>query len=170
MVESGLKERKPAATNGNTKVTNGKPKNTDHRVDNSDEFEFGGSLGTGFVMVFFPILMWYLWVGQVYYDAQLPLPKSGQPISEFLESLYSMAREVNYPAHSAPSAYLLIESHYRAQCPLSKPGQSTGASLRTKVFFISLFPVYGLRGTQSLIVTISAWITTATLYGRSTQL
>ncbi|KAI5841821.1 ergosterol biosynthesis ERG4/ERG24 [Morchella snyderi] len=97
MVESGLKERKPAATNGNTQVTNDKPKNTDHRVDNSGEFEFGGSLGTGFVMVFFPILMWYLWVGQVYYDAQLPLPKSGQPISEFLESLYNMARESAMP-------------------------------------------------------------------------
>lgn len=104
MVESVLKERKPVASgngvngakaaSGNGFHANGKPENPDHRIDDSGEKEFGGTLGTGFVMCFFPVLMWYLWVGQVYYDSQLPLPKAGQPILEFVKSLYHMAYEV----------------------------------------------------------------------------
>lgn len=98
MGETVLRERKP--THGvdsncveGAKVVNGKPK-YDHKVDNSGEFEFGGVWGTGFVMIFFPILMWYLWVGQKYYGAQLPLPKSGETIGEFVKNLYGMVYEV----------------------------------------------------------------------------
>lgn len=101
-----MKERRPAngvngngvngakVANSNGTHANGKPKNPDHRIDDSEEFEFGGPWGTGFVMVFFPILMWYLWVGQKYYNAQLPLPKAGEPIGEFVKNLCYMAYEV----------------------------------------------------------------------------
>lgn len=99
MVETVLRERKPThGVNSNgvdgPKVVNGKPRDLDHKVDNSGEFEFGGVWGTGFVMVFFPILMWYLWVGQKYYNAQFPLPKSGETIGEFVQNLFSMVYEV----------------------------------------------------------------------------
>lgn len=106
MGETVLKERKPTngvnfngvnganAVNGNGAHTDGKLRVQDHKIDDSGEFEFGGVWGTGFVMVFFPVLMWYLWVGQKYYDAQLPLPKSGETIGEFLKNLYRMAYEV----------------------------------------------------------------------------
>lgn len=96
MGEPFLKERKP--TNGNdsngAKVANGKPKDPNHKIDDSGEFEFGGVWGTGFVMVFFPLLMWYLWVGQTYYAAQLPLPKSEETIGEFVKNLCHMVYEV----------------------------------------------------------------------------
>ncbi len=38
----------------------------------SDNFEFGGSLGAASLMVGFPLLMWYLWVGATFYGGQLP--------------------------------------------------------------------------------------------------
>ncbi|KAL0637629.1 C-24(28) sterol reductase [Maublancomyces gigas] len=109
MGETVLRERKP--THGvdsncveGAKVVNGKPK-YDHKVDNSGEFEFGGVWGTGFVMIFFPILMWYLWVGQKYYGAQLPLPKSGETIGEFVKNLYGMVYESAFPNLKAWAIY-----------------------------------------------------------------
>lgn len=66
----------------------------DHRIDKTGEFEFCGVWGTGFVMVFFPLLMWYMWVGQVYYGAQFPTPESGEGIGAFVSKVAGMAYEV----------------------------------------------------------------------------
>jgi delta24(24(1))-sterol reductase len=49
----------------------------------SDDFEFGGSLGTFALMIGFPLIMWYMWIGATYYDGQLPLPEANQTWSEF---------------------------------------------------------------------------------------
>jgi len=46
-------------------------------------------------MVFFPVLMWYLWVGQVYYNAQLPFPAKGQPFGDFVLDIVDKAMEVS---------------------------------------------------------------------------
>lgn len=67
---------------------------SDHRVDNSGEFEFGGVWGTGLAMVFFPLLMWYMWVGQVYYDSQFPIPEKGEAIADFVGKVANLAYEV----------------------------------------------------------------------------
>ena len=44
----------------------------------SDEFEFGGSVGAMMLIIGFPLLMWYMWIGATYYDGMLPLPKFNQ--------------------------------------------------------------------------------------------
>jgi len=64
----------------------------DHKIDDSGVFEFGGVWGTGCVMVFFPLMMWYFWVGQVYYNSQLPLPATGQMWGDFVLDVVSKAK------------------------------------------------------------------------------
>lgn len=82
-----------------SKSRSGKPTGSnatdDHRIDNSGIFEFGGVPGTGLVMIFFPLLMWLMWTGQVYYNGQLPLPKPGQPFQDFLLDTVNKATEVS---------------------------------------------------------------------------
>lgn len=67
---------------------------SDPKIDASGEFEFGGAIGTGFAMVFFPFLMWYLWIGQEYYNGQLPLPTKGESWSDFASNLLGYVLEV----------------------------------------------------------------------------
>lgn len=55
----------------------------DHRVDNSDHSEFGGSFGTLAIIIGSPLLMYYLWIGATYYDGQFPVPEKGQTLGEF---------------------------------------------------------------------------------------
>jgi delta24(24(1))-sterol reductase len=55
----------------------------DPRVDYSGHFEFGGSLGCLGLMIGFPLLMWYMWIGATYYDGKLPLPEAGQSWLDF---------------------------------------------------------------------------------------
>jgi delta24(24(1))-sterol reductase len=45
-------------------------------------------------MVFFPLLMWYMWVGQVYYNSQFPLPEKGLPFGDFMLGVVNKAMEV----------------------------------------------------------------------------
>lgn len=52
-------------------------------VDYSGHFEFGGSVGCLALMIGFPLLMWYMWIGATYYDGRLPLPEDGQSWLDF---------------------------------------------------------------------------------------
>lgn len=47
------------------------------------EFEFGGSWETLALMVGFPLLMWYMWIGATYYNRKFPLPEDSQSWTEF---------------------------------------------------------------------------------------
>jgi len=60
---------------------NGKPKGriidgwregADPKIDLSPTFDFGGSFGVTAMMIGFPILMWYMWIGATYYNGKLP--------------------------------------------------------------------------------------------------
>lgn len=67
----------------------------------SDDFEFGGSLGVTALMISFPLLMWYMWIGATYYDGQLPLPAAGQTLGEFGRHLAHLVYEGAYPTAKA---------------------------------------------------------------------
>ncbi|KAK2055101.1 ergosterol biosynthesis ERG4/ERG24 family protein [Colletotrichum caudatum] len=54
------------------------PLSTKYKDCASDKFEFGGSLGTLALMIRFPLLMWYMWIGATYYDGRIPLPRPNQ--------------------------------------------------------------------------------------------
>jgi hypothetical protein len=174
-----LKERKPTggangnslndakAVNSNGYHANGKLKSLDHKIDDSGEFEFGGALGTGFVMVFFPVLMWYLWVGEKYYDAQLPLPRAGEPIGEFVKNLYHMAYEV-FPVNIFYCMSIANYS-YSPRFLTLMLGSFIGFSLPARVSFILPFPVFGPRATPLPTEITFVSITIATQYGHSTS-
>lgn len=67
----------------------------------SDDFEFGGSLGVTALMISFPLLMWYMWIGATYYNGQLPLPAAGQTWGEFSRHLAHLVYEGAYPTAKA---------------------------------------------------------------------
>lgn len=69
----------------------------DPKVDESGEFEFGGSLGTGMMMTLFPVLMWYMWVGATYYDGKFPSRTPGQSWSEFGAHLFNLVYTGAFP-------------------------------------------------------------------------
>lgn len=70
-----------------------------------DEFEFGGSLGSSLLILGFPLLMWYMWMGATYYDGQLPLPDADQTWGDFAHHLARLAYEGAYPTAKAWAVY-----------------------------------------------------------------
>ena len=45
---------------------------TDPTVDSTGQFEFGGSLGVSAMMIGFPLLMYYMWIGATFFDGHFP--------------------------------------------------------------------------------------------------
>ncbi|KAI4119645.1 MAG: hypothetical protein LQ345_000443 [Seirophora villosa] len=87
----------------------------------TDDIEFGGSMGVGAMMVTFPLLMYYLWIGATYYDGHLPWPASHQDFPEFFKQLGNLAYEGAFPNTKAWAVYwgfLMFE----AACYLFLPG------------------------------------------------
>ena len=71
----------------------------------SDEFEFGGSLGTICLMIGFPLIMWYMWIGATYYDGHLPMPEGDQSWGDFARLLVHHVNEGAYPTGKAWAVY-----------------------------------------------------------------
>ncbi|KAJ5376425.1 hypothetical protein N7509_013311 [Penicillium cosmopolitanum] len=71
----------------------------------SDEFEFGGSFGAALLMIGFPLLMWYMWIGATYYDGMLPLPTANQTWADFVIFLCKLVYEGAYPTGKAWAIY-----------------------------------------------------------------
>jgi Delta24(24(1))-sterol reductase len=63
--------------------------NLSYKIDASGKYEFGGPAGVTAMMLGFPILMWYMWLGATYYEGKFPAPRNGQTFGEFVrEALY----------------------------------------------------------------------------------
>ncbi|QPG95463.1 hypothetical protein C2857_000759 [Epichloe festucae Fl1] len=71
----------------------------------SDEFEFGGSLGTLALMIGFPLLMWYMWIGAIYYNGKLPLPEEGETWLAFGRHLAHVVYQGAFPTAQAWAIY-----------------------------------------------------------------
>ena len=116
----GGSETEPILSNGNTngyangkanghttapakaeKMFDGWKPGMDPKIDVSGHMEFGGSLGTLALMIFFPLLMWYMWVGATQYNGDLPLPKEGQSLKEFGAHLYNLVYTHAFPHANA---------------------------------------------------------------------
>jgi delta24(24(1))-sterol reductase len=96
--------------NGTAKRGRGRPKKeslaaVDPKVDASGEFEFGGSLGVSAMMVGFPLLMWYMWIGATYYDGRFPTRELGQGWGDFAKQLYDYVYEGAFPHARAWTIY-----------------------------------------------------------------
>ncbi|KAL6872582.1 ergosterol biosynthesis ERG4/ERG24 family domain-containing protein [Trichoderma longibrachiatum] len=89
-----------ATTNGTSagaKVVDGWLPGQDPKIDYSGEFEFGGSFGTATMMIFFPILMWYMWIGATFYDGKFPSRAPGQSWAEFGLHLVNLVYTHGFP-------------------------------------------------------------------------
>ncbi|KAI0997676.1 Delta(24(24(1)))-sterol reductase [Podosphaera aphanis] len=69
----------------------------DSKVDLSGHFDFGGSVGVTIMMIGFPLLMYYMWIGAEFYDGKFPTRISGQSSLEFYEHLAKLSYEHAFP-------------------------------------------------------------------------
>ncbi|KJZ79666.1 hypothetical protein HIM_01135 [Hirsutella minnesotensis 3608] len=78
-------------------VVDGWKPGQDPKIDYSGEFEFGGSFGTASMMILFPILMWYMWIGASYYDGKFPSRTPGQTWLEFASEMAHLVYTGAFP-------------------------------------------------------------------------
>ena len=73
------------------------------------------------MMVGFPLLMWYMWIGATYYNGHLPLPGQGQSKVQFITYLADLVYGGAFPSMKAWIIYwgFLI---FQAACYLYLPG------------------------------------------------
>ncbi|RDA83152.1 hypothetical protein CP532_3190 [Ophiocordyceps camponoti-leonardi (nom. inval.)] len=110
-----------ARKSASPRVVDGWKPGQDPKVDLSAEFEFGGSLGTAAMMVLFPVLMWYMWIGATYYDGKLPTPTPDQTWLQFGAEIANLVYSGAFP-HA--SAWLWYWSYlvFQAACYCLLPG------------------------------------------------
>jgi delta24(24(1))-sterol reductase len=108
---------------GRTKeeVVDGWKVGADPKVDHSGHFEFGGSIGTLSLMIGFPTLMYYMWIGATYYDGKFPLPAEGQSLEEFGRHMLDLAYTGAFPHAKAWQIYWTYYL-FEAACYLFMPG------------------------------------------------
>ena len=96
----------------------------DPKIDLSGHFEFGGSWGVSAMMIGFPLLMWYMWIGATYYAGHLPLPEKGQTISEFMSHLGRLVYEGAFPS---PRVWVIYWGFFlfEGACYVLMPGVTT---------------------------------------------
>lgn len=94
--------QKIVASEAFSQLTEQSPKYNDGE---SDDVEFGGSLGAASLMIGFPLLMWYMWIGATYYDGKFPLPNANQTWGDFAHHLAHLVYEGAYPTAKAWTVY-----------------------------------------------------------------
>jgi delta24(24(1))-sterol reductase len=77
----------------------------DPKVDDSGHFDFGGSFGVTAMMIGFPLLMYYMWIGATYYDGKFPTPEKGQSFVDFLKHLGNLVYTGAFPSLYAWEIY-----------------------------------------------------------------
>lgn len=75
----------------------------DHKI--TDHIEFGGTPGVTAMMIGFPALMYYMWIGATYYDGAFPTPSEGQSMSDFLQHLLNLVYTGAFPSLKAWAIY-----------------------------------------------------------------
>jgi delta24(24(1))-sterol reductase len=102
-------------------------------ADVSAVSEFGGPLGMLAMMVGFPLLMYFMWIGAVFYDGQIPKPGKNESFTTFMQYLWFLIKNEAYPARRAwciywsfgftqLAFYVLLPGVYRKGQPLRHLG------------------------------------------------
>ncbi|KAK6384696.1 C-24(28) sterol reductase [Exophiala oligosperma] len=99
------KEANGHAVSSSQKTVDGWRPGMDPKVDTSGHFEFGGPLGVTAMMIGFPLLMYYMWIGATYYDGKFPLPRSDETVTDFLRGLGRMVYYGAWPSAKAWAMY-----------------------------------------------------------------
>ncbi|KAF1365913.1 hypothetical protein EJ07DRAFT_92890 [Lizonia empirigonia] len=67
--------------------------------------EFGGAIGMSAMIIGFPALMYYMWIGATFYDGKFPKPSEGQSYSDFFEHMWNLVKTEAYPTNHAWQIY-----------------------------------------------------------------
>lgn len=103
------------------KIIDGWAVGKDPKVDYSGHVDFGGSWGVGMMIIGFPSLMYYMWIGATFYDGKLPKPVEGQSIIDFVQYLGGIVYEHAYPSLYAWKIYWTFLV-FEAVCYCLMPG------------------------------------------------
>ena len=94
---------------------------SDPKIDMNPHFDFGGSWGVSAMMLGFPCLMWYMWIGATYYDGKFPTrSSSSESWSHFAKHLCSLVYEGAFPHARAWLIYwvfFILEGVFYLQMP-----------------------------------------------------
>lgn len=119
------KSQSNGTANGHVKdaqmVMDGREEGEDPRIDYSGHVEFGGSWGVSAMMIGFPLLMYYMWIGATYYDGHLPLPSKGQSRTQFFKHIAHLVYGGAFPTTKAWTIYWGFFV-FEAACYLLLPG------------------------------------------------
>ncbi|KAF4595118.1 Delta(24(24(1)))-sterol reductase [Ophiocordyceps camponoti-floridani] len=103
------------------RVVDGWKPGQDPKLDLSGEFEFGGSIGTATMMLLFPLLMWYMWIGATYFDGKLPVPTPDQTWLQFGAEMAGLVYAGAFP-HAAAWFWYWSYLAFQAACYCLLPG------------------------------------------------
>ena len=92
-------------TDRGNKVVDGWEEGKDPKIDYTGHFDFGGSWGVSAMMIGFPLLMYYMWIGATFYDGKFPVPAYGQSFGDFVKHLGSLIYEEAFPSLLAWKVY-----------------------------------------------------------------
>ena len=123
VAKKSMKENGAATS---TRKAVGRPRKAgkDPKIDHTGEFEFGGSCGVGAMMLGFPLLMYYMWLGATYFDGKLPLKEKGESNIHFILVLCDLVYGGAFPT---PKAWIMYWGFllFQAACYLYLPGVTT---------------------------------------------
>ncbi|KAK3691509.1 C-24(28) sterol reductase [Vermiconidia calcicola] len=129
-VKQGAAKRANGHLNGapRGRVVDGWSEGADPKVDQNPHFDFGGSWGVSAMMIGFPLLMWYMWIGATYYDGKLPSEPS-MSWTAYGKHLFNLAYTGAFPSLKAWVIYWTFLV-FQAILYLTLPGvYSTGKPL-----------------------------------------
>ena len=109
------------APNGSiSKLIDGWEPGKDPKIDHAPHFDFGGTPGVSAMMIGFPLLMWYMWIGATYYDGHLPLPERDESVLNFVRHLGHLVFEGAFPSLRAWIIYwsfFVIQAFFYIKLP-----------------------------------------------------
>jgi delta24(24(1))-sterol reductase len=73
--------------------------------DSSGLHEFGGAIGMSAMMICFPALMYYMWIGAAFYDGKFPTRTEGQSWQDFFGHMWYLVKTEAYPSNKAWQRY-----------------------------------------------------------------
>ena len=112
-----------------SRIVDGWEEGLDPKIDYSGHYEFGGSAGVTAMMIGFPMLMYYMWIGATYYDGKFPTRAEGQSFQEFFSQMANLVYTGAFPSLKAWAIYWVFFV-FEGACYVLLPGVSvTGRSL-----------------------------------------
>jgi delta24(24(1))-sterol reductase len=104
-----------------SKVVDGWEEGKDPKIDYTGHFDFGGSWGVSAMIIGFPLLMYYMWIGATFYNGKFPTPAYGQNFSDFVKHMGNLVYEEAFPSLLAWKIYCLFVV-FEAVCYCLLPG------------------------------------------------